>query len=116
VAEHVPLPNAEGAAEGGYIVRVVLDPGGEGIGWRLREPTSTLIVEYDLAIDGEWGEGRPEERVIVNQAAIDEEERRAVRYWRGGPDGEVESTDRHGHAIEGGRAAKTAAEGDEVSA
>jgi hypothetical protein len=72
VAEEIPASDTEGATQGTDIVGVVLEEGFEWIGGCLRGSAPTLIIQNDLSPGGQWGERRPEERVVVEQPAVHE--------------------------------------------
>ena len=87
----VPVRDAECFAERAHIECIMLDACGACARWSLRVAASALIVEDDLALLGERGEGRPEEVVAVDHAAVDGEQRCRAGDVRGAAHGEVEA-------------------------
>ena len=111
----VPLRNAQRFTQSLQIERIVLDTRGS-CAWRCGRSTATaLVVQNHLPVLREGREGRPEQLVAVDHAAVHGDERDFARHGGRQAHMEVEPAGADGTALERGRPrARTAPLGEAV--
>src|SRR4029079_4641234 len=114
MSEEIPAPNSQGATEGADVGGVVLDRRVFRIRGSGRPAASTLVVQNDLAVDGERRERRPEHGVVVQQPAVYADDRRAISDRWAREDGEIHAARPNGVASESWRAREGFSERNEV--
>src|SRR4051812_36650294 len=100
MAEHVPLANPERSPKRADIFGIVFYPRRGWVGRRAALAATPLIVENELTRLGQRCQRRPEHSVTEQHAAIDREKRWLSRDRRRREDGEVDSSNADGLALE----------------
>src|SRR5216117_2894338 len=100
MTEHVPLPDAQRAAELTHVGGVVLDSRLGRVDWRAAFPAPALVVQNQLSAFRQRSKRRPQHSMSEEHTAIDRDERRATGDGRRGKNREDNSSGAHRLAIE----------------